>query len=206
MDKEDSPARRKAVFFEAQSEARTAALASLSSLLATVRRACLPGHPLPGHELRHRGVRRRSWSEGSPNFLLNRYWTFRASARPLLGQTILYVAGSVLTFLVLRTALWVLVEKAGVRERVAWFPAKAMAWVVMALSLSTLGRVLPSQAMRFVRHVQLLWPSRPLLPILPFWAWVVFWGLRHELRWEHVAMAPCCRPSLTPRFGPGTST
>ena len=43
--------------------------------------------------------------------------------------------------------------------------------------------------MRFARHVRFLWPSRPLLPILPFWAWVVFWGLRHELRWEHVAMA-----------------
>lgn len=69
---------------------------------------------------------------GLTNFLLNRYWTFRSTDRSLLRQTILYVAGSVLTFLVLRAALWILVEKAGVRERVAWFPAKAMAWVVMA--------------------------------------------------------------------------
>jgi putative flippase GtrA len=69
---------------------------------------------------------------GVTNFLLNRYWTFRATGRPFFSQSVLYVVGSVLTFAVLRTTLWVLVEKAGVRERMAWFPAKAVAWAGMS--------------------------------------------------------------------------
>jgi putative flippase GtrA len=69
---------------------------------------------------------------GLLNFLLNRYWTFRATARSLFGQSVLYVVGSVLTFVILRVSLWVLIERAGFGERMAWFPAKAIAWVGMS--------------------------------------------------------------------------
>jgi membrane-associated phospholipid phosphatase len=43
--------------------------------------------------------------------------------------------------------------------------------------------------MKFWRHVRALWPTLPLLPVLPFWLWAAFWRSRHELRWEHVALA-----------------
>jgi membrane-associated phospholipid phosphatase len=43
--------------------------------------------------------------------------------------------------------------------------------------------------MKPMRHARWPLPARSLLPVVPFWLWAAFWGLRHELRWEHVAMA-----------------
>jgi inositol phosphorylceramide synthase catalytic subunit len=43
--------------------------------------------------------------------------------------------------------------------------------------------------MKIWRHMRELWPSFTLAPALPFWGWAVFWSVRGELRWDHVAVA-----------------
>jgi hypothetical protein len=43
-------------------------------------------------------------------------------------------------------------------------------------------------AQKLWRHIRTLWPSWTLIPPAPFFLWGLFWLLRGELRWEHVAM------------------
>lgn len=41
---------------------------------------------------------------------------------------------------------------------------------------------------RLWAHMRTLWPRWTLLPALPFFVWVLFWGVRGELRWEQFAL------------------
>jgi putative flippase GtrA len=116
-----------------QSEARTALFAWLASVVATLHDGLAYQVTLSMAAKSYGSAALvGALAGGITNFLVNRYWTFRATARPFLGQSVLFAVGSLLTFAVLRTSLWILVEKAGVRERMAWFPAKAIAWVAMS--------------------------------------------------------------------------
>jgi putative flippase GtrA len=69
---------------------------------------------------------------GISNFTVNRYWVFQSRERSILRQGGEYAIGSLLTYAVLRTLLWVLIEKLGVDERLAWLPAKAVTWAVFS--------------------------------------------------------------------------
>jgi len=115
------------------SEARTAVYASLASVMATLQDGLAYQFTLSISAQSYGWAALAGAATGGiTNFLLNRYWTFRATERSFLGQTLLYLVGSFLTFVVLRTSLWMLVEKGGVRDRMAWFPAKLIAWAGMS--------------------------------------------------------------------------
>src|SRR5258708_38464192 len=38
-------------------------------------------------------------------------------------------------------------------------------------------------------HIKSLWPRSPLLPIAPYWLWVMMWFYLGAVRWEHIAIA-----------------
>ena len=42
--------------------------------------------------------------------------------------------------------------------------------------------------LRVWRHMKALWPRWTLLPVAPFILWGLFWAVRGEMRWDHVAM------------------
>lgn len=64
------------------------------------------------------------------NFVINRQWTFSATAQSAWVQALRYAAVSLLTFLCLRGLLWWLIEVLGMGMRIAWLPAKILAFVV----------------------------------------------------------------------------
>jgi len=66
------------------------------------------------------------------NFLLNRSWTFAGTEGNVVGQALRYVVVSGLTFLCLRGLLWLLIERLHVDMRVAWMPAKVLAFVLVS--------------------------------------------------------------------------
>ena len=43
--------------------------------------------------------------------------------------------------------------------------------------------------MKLWEHMRRLWPRFTLAPVAPFWVWSVFWVIRGQLRWDHVAAA-----------------
>ena len=69
------------------------------------------------------------------NFTLNRSWTFAATPGNPLAQAARYAAVSLLTFLSLRGLLWLLIENARVGMRVAWIPAKVLAFLLVSYPL-----------------------------------------------------------------------
>jgi putative flippase GtrA len=70
---------------------------------------------------------------GVLNFALNRLWTFRASSWKRVDlQAGQYVIGALLTYLGVQATLWVLIERFGAGERVAWFPAKILAFALIS--------------------------------------------------------------------------
>lgn len=69
---------------------------------------------------------------GVTNFLLGRYWAFPPAGRRFARQMALYAVGSLLTYVVLNATLYVLIEKVGTNERLAWLPGKAVAWMVVS--------------------------------------------------------------------------
>jgi len=66
------------------------------------------------------------------NFSLNRHWAFRARNGPLAAQAARYALGSLMTLLVLEGLLWILVDRIGIDARVAWLPAKLVAWAAFS--------------------------------------------------------------------------
>jgi putative flippase GtrA len=69
------------------------------------------------------------------NFTLNRTWAFPPSGRTLRSQLLMYAGASGLTYLALQAVLTLLVELGGVHERVAWVPAKGVAWMLVSYPL-----------------------------------------------------------------------
>jgi putative flippase GtrA len=69
------------------------------------------------------------------NFTLNRIWAFGPGKHPLGKQIPLYAAASGLVFLGLQGCLTLFIEVLHVNERVAWIPAKGIAWACISYPL-----------------------------------------------------------------------
>ncbi len=66
------------------------------------------------------------------NFLINRHYTFARSAERALPQAIRYAAVSLATFCALRWLLAGTVEGLGWSPRIAWLPAKLLAFALVS--------------------------------------------------------------------------
>jgi putative flippase GtrA len=66
------------------------------------------------------------------NFLINRHFTFARGAERAWPQLLRYAPVSLLTFLVLRVLLAASVEGLGWSARVAWIPAKILAFFLVS--------------------------------------------------------------------------
>jgi putative flippase GtrA len=69
------------------------------------------------------------------NFSLNRHWAFVATEGRLSAQVVRYAVVSGLTFLGLRTALWLLIDVMVIDARLAWLPAKVAAFLAVSYPL-----------------------------------------------------------------------
>jgi putative flippase GtrA len=69
------------------------------------------------------------------NFLVNRHWTFVATQQRIVWQALRYAIVSLLTFVCLRTLLWLLIEYGSVGMRIAWLPAKILAFVMVSFPM-----------------------------------------------------------------------
>jgi putative flippase GtrA len=70
------------------------------------------------------------------NFLLGRYWAFKRTERSVATQAALYALASFLTYLALQATLALLVEVAHVDARLAWAPAKVVAWLAVSYPMA----------------------------------------------------------------------
>jgi len=66
------------------------------------------------------------------NFMINRHYTFAQSAERALPQVMRYAVVSLTTFLALRLLLLGTVEGLGWSPRVAWLPAKLLAFALVS--------------------------------------------------------------------------
>ena len=66
------------------------------------------------------------------NFMINRHFTFAKSAERAWPQALRYAVVSLCTFLALRLLLAVTVEGLGWSPRIAWLPAKFLAFVLVS--------------------------------------------------------------------------
>jgi putative flippase GtrA len=66
------------------------------------------------------------------NFTLNRLWAFPSIGKKLWMQVWQYAIASGATYLGLQLCLMLLIEVLGVNERVAWLPAKLVAWIAVS--------------------------------------------------------------------------
>jgi putative flippase GtrA len=66
------------------------------------------------------------------NFTLNRLWAFPLTGKKLRTQIWQYAIASGATYIGLQLCLMLLIEVIGVNERVAWLPAKVVAWLVVS--------------------------------------------------------------------------
>jgi len=73
---------------------------------------------------------------GATSFLVNRYWAFRRTEKPLTRQALLYALASALTWAATLAALAALVELAGVPQALAYPPAKVVAWLGVSYPMS----------------------------------------------------------------------
>jgi putative flippase GtrA len=69
------------------------------------------------------------------SFSLSRWWAFPTSGRRLGEQALTYAGASFATWLALQLGLLLLIEGLGVHERVAWVPAKVVAWAAVSYPL-----------------------------------------------------------------------
>jgi putative flippase GtrA len=69
------------------------------------------------------------------NFVINRQWAFNAKDQNPLVQALRYAIVSLLTFLCLRGLLWLFIEMLGMGMRIAWLPAKILAFVMISYPL-----------------------------------------------------------------------
>jgi putative flippase GtrA len=72
------------------------------------------------------------------NFFLNRHWTFIATDSTLGRQIVRYAVVSGLTFVGLRGLLWFFIEALAQSARLAWLPAKVLAFVAISYPLQRL--------------------------------------------------------------------
>ncbi|MBI5548726.1 MAG: GtrA family protein [Deltaproteobacteria bacterium] len=70
------------------------------------------------------------------NFLLNRYWAFRRTERPIATQAMLYAGASAATYLAVLGGLALLVEIFRVPQGWAYPPAKMIAWLGVSYPLA----------------------------------------------------------------------
>jgi len=56
--------------------------------------------------------------------------------------------------------------------------------------------------MKLWRHMRALWPRYTLLPVAPFVVWTLFWLLRGQLRWDHMAV---CLSAFVTAYGGRTA-
>jgi putative flippase GtrA len=66
------------------------------------------------------------------NFMINRHYTFGRSSERALPQALRYVAVSLATFVALRLLLAGTVEGLGWSPRIAWLPAKLLAFALIS--------------------------------------------------------------------------
>jgi putative flippase GtrA len=66
------------------------------------------------------------------NFLINRHYTFERGSERALPQVLRYAVVSLATFFALRLFLAGSVEGLGWSARVAWLPAKLLAWALVS--------------------------------------------------------------------------
>lgn len=69
---------------------------------------------------------------GVTNFEINRHWTFQARHENARLQAIRYAFASGATYLALRAMLWLLIDVAAVSARLAWLPAKVLAFCLVS--------------------------------------------------------------------------
>ena len=72
------------------------------------------------------------------NFILNRQWAFSATEQSALVQAARYVVVSTLTFIFLRLMLWLFIEVVGIDMRIAWLPAKVLAFLLVSYPMQRL--------------------------------------------------------------------
>ncbi len=121
----------------ARREGAAAARAAVSSIVATaidgiVYEVVLAATMRPRHGPYAAAAVVGAVAGGVTNFVLNRRWVFRAESAPIVGQGARYAAGSLLTLLVLEAMLWIFVDRLGIDARVAWLPAKVLAWAAFS--------------------------------------------------------------------------
>jgi putative flippase GtrA len=85
---------------------------------------------LPGHYAVVAGV--GAVAGAVVNFMINRHYTFARSAESMLPQAARYAAVSLATFVALRLLLAGAVEGLGWSPRVAWLPAKLLAFALVS--------------------------------------------------------------------------
>ena len=71
------------------------------------------------------------------NFAVNRHWAFGATGQGMLLQACRYAIVSAMTFGCLRVLLWLLIEYGSVGMRIAWLPAKILAFCPGEFSTAT---------------------------------------------------------------------
>jgi putative flippase GtrA len=69
------------------------------------------------------------------NFLINRHWTFSVSEQRMAPQAFRYAIVSLLTLACLSLLLWVLVDILAIDARIAWLPAKILAFLIVSFPL-----------------------------------------------------------------------
>jgi putative flippase GtrA len=69
------------------------------------------------------------------NFLVNRHWTFAAAGQSIFLQATRYAIVSLATFGCLRFLLWLFIEIGSVGMRLAWLPAKILAFLVVSFPM-----------------------------------------------------------------------
>jgi putative flippase GtrA len=121
------------------SEAKTAARALVASGAATIADAAFYNLMLTLLSGRY------TWSAiagavagAITNFTLSRTWVFAGSSKRIDRQALEYALGSFLTYVVLQGSLWLLIEKAEINARLAWIPAKVIAWCLVSYPFSRL--------------------------------------------------------------------
>jgi len=70
------------------------------------------------------------------NFLIGRYWAFRATDKPLVYQALQYALASLLTYLAVLGGLALQVEVLHIPEGLAYPPAKAVAWLAVSYPMA----------------------------------------------------------------------
>jgi len=73
---------------------------------------------------------------GVTNFLVNRYWAFRRTEKPITRQALLYALASLLTYLATLGSLALLVEIAHLSQALAYPPSKLIAWLAVSYPMA----------------------------------------------------------------------